>query len=284
MAKRSRGKAIAAPNEAVVVVRALLNDELFEARVTEPRRLARVAQEWSYILRVRARWAQDADLRSQLGERAVKDLSSLGISGAQLKSLATAERIEVELAGLDPNGFGDEIAYEAASEMPWEYLISAATRSQGRFRSLLITRLLRNGLGPVAPHPPKSVLFVVSAPGRLDDGYSFKEEEERISAAVGTESKSRSRSPQWKTIKTPSVSQLADAIRENSWEAVHVTGVDNHQAGWFIEDFYTDLETGSPDRLEAVIDAHGRLQDGMILWEGTETSCLFRSADSPRLL
>ncbi|OKO83943.1 hypothetical protein [Bradyrhizobium sp. NAS96.2] len=274
MARRPKDKAAAAPGHSskpVVVVRALLNGELFEAPVTKLERLARVTQQWNYILRVRARWAQDTDLRGRLGERAVKDLGSLGISEAQLQSLATADRIEVEFVKLDPSGFDDGDAYEAASEMPWEYLISAATRIQGRFRSLLITRLLRNGLDPVAPHPPKSVLFVESAPGRLNDEYSFEDEEERIAAAVGVGSKKTPRSPDWKTVRTPSVSQLKSEVRTGSWEAVHITGVDNHQAGWFIEDFYADLENDNPDRLKAVVDAHGRLQDGMILWEGTES-------------
>ncbi|WP_426436021.1 hypothetical protein [Bradyrhizobium genosp. P] len=260
----------------MVVVRALLNEELFEAEVRKPARLIRVAQEWNYILRVRARWARDADLRNQLGQRAVKDLGSLGISEVELQRLASADSIEVELANLDGSGFEDGDIYEAASEAPWEYLISAATRAQGRFRSLLITRLLRNGLGAVTPHPPKSVLFVESAPGRLKDEYSFEEEEERISAAVGVGNTRTALPPAWKTVKTPSVSQLTSEIRSAEvrnapWEAVHVTGVDNHQAGWFIKGFYEDLEAKSPETLKAVIDAHGRLTDGMILWEGTRS-------------
>ncbi|WP_157113726.1 CHAT domain-containing protein [Bradyrhizobium embrapense] len=250
-----------------------MDDVLVEAHVTKPQRLARISQEWTYILRVRARWAQDTDLRGRLAERAVKDLRSIGISEHQLQRLATADRIEVELVTLDPSGFDDGDAYEAASEMPWEYLISAATRAEGRFRPLLITRLLRNGLGRVTPHPPKSVLFVESAPGRLNDQYSFDEEEERISAAVGVsvKNKKRSRPLEWETLKTPSFSKLKAELHSNNWEAVHVTGVDNHQAGWFIDNFYEDLESDSPDRLKAVMDVHGRLRDGMILWEGTDS-------------
>lgn len=255
----------------VVIVRALVDNAIVEAPVTNPDRLARIARDWSYILRVRARWARDTDLRSRIGERAVKDLSSLGISEGQLETLSSANRIEVELINLDKSGFDDLDAYEAASEMPWEYLISAATRAQGRFRALLVTRLLRNGLGSVAPHPPRSVLFVESAPGRLKNEYLFDEEEERISAAVGAGNKHEPHAPRWKTIKTPSLSQLKSEIDSTTWEAVHVTGVDNHQAGWFIEDFYEDLEDDSPDTLKSVIDTHGRLKDGMILWEGMQS-------------
>ena len=72
---------------------------------------------------------------------------------------------------------------EAASQIPWEYLISTATRAEGRYQPLLITRLFRNGGAAVAP-PPELVLFIESAPGRLEDLYGFDDEEDRIRAAV----------------------------------------------------------------------------------------------------
>ena len=87
-----------------------------------------------------------------------------------LERLSTVVHIEVELHDWDPQDAEAARIGEAASQIPWEYLISTATRAEGRYQPLLITRLFRNGGAAVAP-PPELVLFIESAPGRLEDLY-----------------------------------------------------------------------------------------------------------------
>ncbi len=197
----------------------------------------------------------------------MKDLLEIGISDDQMRQLATVDRIEVELHDWDPSDADAARDHEAAADVPWEYLLSAATRCEGRYHQLLISRLFRNGMKPVVPHPPQSVLFVESAPGRLQDKYGFKSEEERIAAAVGD----IGRQKKCMTIlPTPQVSELRAKIRKENWEAIHVSGVDTHQTGWFIDDFYRDLDD---DLLKRILDPSGRLCDGMLLREGSESEC-----------
>jgi hypothetical protein len=262
----------ATPSEPIVTIRTLHDGRLVEVDVkTRADPLKRLAHEWSYILRVRARWAGNPGRRKTVDERALNDLKSLGILVGQIRDLASADRIEVELNRWTGVGFDYTELYEAASEFPWEHLISAATRTQGRFGSLLITRLLRNEMGPVVPHPPKSVLFIESAPGRLNGEYEFDDEEERIAAAVGATGRKDKRNTSWKILKTPPVNRLKDEIQKANWEAVHVTGLDTQQAGWWIEGFYQELEKKKPELFNQLIDSSGRLRDGMILWDGSHS-------------
>src|SRR5262249_49899054 len=138
-----------------------------------------LARRWSYTLRVRTRWAGNSDIRDEFGEKAVKDFGKLDLSETIIQHLALFTHIEVELYHKNFVGANAAEALDAASELPWEYLLSAATRSVGRLQSLLITRCLSNGSG-MKPQPPKRMLFVESAPGRIDNNYEFSGEETRI--------------------------------------------------------------------------------------------------------
>jgi hypothetical protein len=272
MATQSSGntQSVVAPNKPVVTIRALDGNLVVETPITRPERLERLAQEWMYVLRVRSRWASDPDLRKSIGARALKGLEGVGISRDRLQRLATADRIEVELHDWVRDDTGATQVHEAASEIPWEYLLSAGTRCEGRFHPLLISRLFRNGMSAVVPHPPKSVLFVESAPGRLQEIHQFDSEEERISAAVGDIGKQKKL---MKILATPQLSELWNKIRTTkaSWEAIHVTGVDTHQTARFIDNFYKDLENNKPSIFKEIIHASGRLCDGMLLREGGES-------------
>ena len=107
-------------------------------------------------------------------KRALEDLARLGVKLEFVKKLAAAMHIEVELHPWDAEDREANFIHEAAAEMPWEYLFSAATRGVGRHAPLLVTRLLRNHTEGVNPPPPKTVLFVESAPGRLEGSYEFE--------------------------------------------------------------------------------------------------------------
>lgn len=262
-AKPTSSTSVSTPNGRLVTIRAADGDSIAEMEVTRSEQILQLAHDWNYILRVRSRWAADSDLRKTMGTRALKDLGAIGISRDKVQRLATADRIEVELHDWDPESVEATRIHEAASELPWEYLLSAGTRCEGRYQALLISRLFRNGIAAVVPHPPESVLFVESAPGRLRDNYDFKSEEERISAAVGDIDR------QYMTIlPTPQLTELRDHVRRKNWEAIHVTGVDTHQTGWLIDDFYRDLKD---DLLQQILNSSGRLCDGMLLREGNES-------------
>src|SRR4051794_36827640 len=135
-------------------------------------KLVSMAAHWAYVLRVRTRWAGDPDMRDDFGARAARDLGKLGIPPDVIQRLALVDHIEIELH--DPQPGGDETGRleDVVSEIPWEYLLSAATRSVGRFQSLLVTRYLHNGVA-MSSTRPQQVLFVESAPGRIDAEYEF---------------------------------------------------------------------------------------------------------------
>ncbi|WP_249137916.1 hypothetical protein [Bradyrhizobium canariense] len=251
--------------------------------VTNPERLARLAQEWTYLLRVRSRWAFDVELRKSIAERAVKDLAGVGVSTKRLRELATAKRIEIEVHDWDRADARICAIHEAACEIPWEYLLSAGTRAAGRYHSTLISRLFDNGLAQVTPHPPTGMLFVESAPGRFWDKYDFADEENRISVAIGATDKPDN--DKYRTIlRTPQTSELAKTIHGSKWEAIHVTGIDTHQAAWIVEDFYVDMKTKNKPLFDTLIDSTGRLPDGMILREGHESELPVPYGDLAKIL
>src|SRR5262249_31752235 len=159
------------------------------------------------------------------------------VSAPRLRDLGKARRIEIELHDWDRRDPDVCKIHEAACEIPWEYLLSAGTRAEGRYHSTLISRLFNNGLAQITPHPPNSVLFVESAPGRFKGTYEFDDEEKRIAIAVG-EANRRNRDDYWSVLETPEKKELFDQTHDPKkvWEAIHVTGLDTHQAGWWIED------------------------------------------------
>jgi hypothetical protein len=263
-----------ASDQPIVTIRADKQYRIPETRITDPAPLGRLAQQWGYLLRVRSRWACDPDMRQTIAERAADDLAGVGVSRERLRDLARAHRIEIELHDWKGDDAKASKIHETASEIPWEYLISSGTRAEGRYQSLLITRLFNNGLARVTPHPPKSVLFVESAPGRFKDQYEFDDEEGRIRAAVDAPSKQQGDDGRyWKILPTPQKSELSGYVRDprQVWEAIHVTGIDTHQAGWCIQDFYADMKHDKEALFKSLLDPAGRLRDGMILREGPES-------------
>ena len=149
------------PDEALITIRAARDkyEKPVELVITRGagNEIERLAREWGYILRVRTRWNGDADLREAFGERAANDLESLGIDRIFIQQIAAAGHVEVELHACDPNDTKASRIYEAASEVPWEYLLSSATRREGRFGSQLITRLFDNEAPAAVASPPHSV-------------------------------------------------------------------------------------------------------------------------------
>ena len=110
-----------------------------------------------------------------ISDRAIKISTDRRASRLSPATEPVCRRIEVELHDWDRSDADAGRIHEAAAELPWEYLISAATRSEGRYQSLLITRLFRNGSpADTFRAPPEQVLFVESAPGRLKDDIRIR--------------------------------------------------------------------------------------------------------------
>ncbi len=218
-------------------------------------KLVSMAAHWAYVLRVRTRWAGDPDMRDYFGARAASDLGKLGIQPDVIQRLSLVDHIEIELHDSQPGGAEASRLADAASEIPWEYLLSAATRNAGRFQSLLVTRCLRNG-DAVRSARPRQVLFVESAPGRIDAEYEFVDEEKRIRAAVDATEKGKGRMERAQTLP---LSKLKEMAGSRDWDAIHVSGVDTHHAAWLVDGFYDAFKTTE------VIDDTDHLHDGMIL-------------------
>lgn len=255
--------------ETVVTIRALVDGKRpFEAPIERGAPLERLAEEWSYVLRSRPRWADKMDVRRTLRARALDDLRRCGIGRPVVKKLTSAQHVEVELHSWDASDSAANNAHEAAAEIPWEYLLSAATRAVGRFRPMLITRLFRNKERALIPGPPKRVLFIESKPGRLEDDYDFQDERQRIQAAVDAVPVSSVTSDYaGATIdfsETETVSELTRRVRRSPLDAIHVSGVDTHQVTQFIKDLYVELRGNEP-LWKRITTASDRVRDGMIL-------------------
>ncbi len=256
---------------AVVTIRAFAGGVLVERSVPRDAPIVRLAEEWTYTLRSRARWLDDQALRDSIRDRALKGLESLGVTRKDVEQFATADHVEVELHEWDSANAELAGIHEAAAELPWEYLMSAATRALGRHQDLLVTRVIRNNRRTPRTSGPRKVFFVESAPGRLDDEYDFVSERRRIQAAVGADRKQRRARSSTTTMEISATEELAaikKRVREQRWDVLHVTGIDTHQAAWLINELYSKDELqGKPLIWNSIVDARGCVQDGMVLRE-----------------
>jgi hypothetical protein len=281
----SRRRTRAAKGASIITLRTMIGGAIREQPISASAPIRRVAEEWTYVLRSRSRWSSDDDIRLEVRKRAVHDLKRLGVAEDYLRALASTQHIEVELH--DHGNAADRGAlYEAAAELPWEYIISAATRGVGRYHSLLITRLLRNGGKAALTSPPKDVLFIESGPGRLEGTYDFGPERRRIAAALGADihvageqaKRVSSRQAPRATMEVCETQDLASLRQHtlNKWDVIHVTAVDTHQAGWVLPELYKELKEKNDKRdgdpkyaeiWEEIVDKEGRIRDGVVLRE-----------------
>ena len=261
MAKRRRQPVRDQPST-VVTIR--VAPRLFVS-VARDERIARLAAEWTYILRCRSRWSDDDDIRQFYRDRALDDLKVMGVTRAFMKQMVAFQHVEVELHPWDPTDAAANRIHEAAADLPWEYLLSVGTRGVGRYRPLLVTRLFRNDAPAIIPPRPSLILFVESAPGRIEDTYEFKSERRRIRAAVGADGEAAGTTGRRMEISaTENITRLRARVRSQKWDVLHVTGVDTHQVAWQHPELYKEKFTPSQDR---IFDADGAVRDGMVLRE-----------------
>lgn len=258
--KKARSGPTPPADSAIISISMLDEQQVRTEQLMDGAVLERLAQEWCYILRARSRWSDDIDLRQDFGRRAREDLVAAGLSDEFIRQLARVKHVEVELHDWDTKDVAASRIHEAASAIPWEYLISAATSVAGRFESFLITRLFQNGSRPEPIRSTGRILIVESAPGRLDDVYSFDSERVRLRAAVGADGE---HADKVEILETPPRSRLKELAWGSQWKALHVTGVDTHQATCLLP---SDDGT-TPDIWESFADASGQVPDGMMLRE-----------------
>jgi hypothetical protein len=254
----------------VVTVRGYQDQLPVQFHVHASPRLPIISDEWSYVLRNRSRWLKTAQ-QDELRTRAVAALGAIGVSVAQLEQFRGGGHVEVELHHWNEADADQSAVFEAAAQMPWEYLIGSATRLLGRFRSLWVTRVFRSRRAATTRSSRrKKLLFIESGPGRLSTEYSFDSERARINAATS----SRGAATAWRRsgpidcLQTEKRHNLEDKIRRSTANVLHVTGIDTHQVTRFIDDFYEDLAKGDDaarNALAACQNATGDIEDGMIL-------------------
>ncbi len=213
--------------------------------VTSSKEFQRAAVQWSYVLRNRRRWnTSEADITEQ-ALRAKEQLKTLGIREEQLQQLAKSAMIEVSIPySTEAEGWETRI-------FPWEYMLSAATRSFRDGKLWTIVRHLKRQ--EVIPTTQKrkisKALIVESAPGEVRKYFSFESERQIVKANLDL------------SATDISIDETRDALRDRiatySPDIIHLAGVDNNQAaakGWIDRNNVFDgyLMKAIPDGMEGV--------------------------------
>lgn len=204
---------------------------------TSRSRMQRLAKHWHYVLRSRRRWIKDPKLRQIIEDRAINHLKAIGIGDAQLSGLAGGKLVEVSI---DSSPTSDQWEDRL---LPWEYLLSVATR---RFRNddpFLVVRSVASATPATMSNNNKGLL-VRSAPGQLHDRYNFETECEVIAKHLPA-------SIDLTTLENPTLELLKAEVAAHMPEVLHVTGIDNFQGMHFLD----------PEQNTAVSSIH----DGMYL-------------------
>lgn len=205
-----------------VVIRAGKHRFALQATPDEQGRVRSLASEairWGYVLRARERWADNAEARARHEQDAQRTLAAFGLGEQARAALAEAEQVVVHMA------YERETVGWAGRIFPWEYVIAAATRSLrgGRRHPFAVMRELVPASGPL---PQKlgtnpAVLVVQSAPGRLQEAWTFDEELNRLRRGLG--------GIEPVVLKNPTLERLAQEVADLRPALVHLTGFDNVQ-------------------------------------------------------
>lgn len=188
--------------------------------------MERLALKWSYSLRNRERWVGRTDLLEKHRDEIRQVAAACGITGDVLGLIAAAELVEVSIP------FSEEDEGWALRIMPWEYLISAATRDLRGNRGLTVVRHLRRKGTSGQLTSPRAWIYVECAVGTLRDEYDFSTERDLVvQAARGVGAEVRS------LVSNPSAADLAKAFAEvKIGDVVHFSGFDPHQGLQLLED------------------------------------------------
>ncbi len=201
--------------------------------------LAQAALAWTYTLGNRTRW-NAGDRRAELAERAESTLRRLGLGEDELERLAAAGTCEASTA------FTSEPERWAARVMPWEYVLTAATRTRRR-GPLVVVRHLERVHGPAAPPAAcASGLAVASAPGLEEDLREAEAQRRLLELGLF-----RGREDAVRRLRNPSLAELAGAVRDACPSVLHVAGVDTYGGAGRLGRVLLDPSMPPPDRAVA---------------------------------
>ncbi|WP_374566554.1 hypothetical protein [Ideonella sp.] len=182
----------------------------------DPATFQTAAMQWSYVARTRERWRTDGQDPAQ-GEGG--PLQSY-LSADDIDRIARAEIVEVSLPGsvIEERGWEYRV-------FPWEYVLSAITRTR-RSRSLTIIRHLRvEGASADASVRLQRPAIVESAPLRLAQFYDARREGDLMLKALGFDpAKVKER------LRDPTLDDLERWLGSTQPSLLHLAGVDTHQA------------------------------------------------------
>jgi hypothetical protein len=187
-------------------------------------RLDQAAMQWTYIVRNRLRWSSSPDSIRQHARDAESLLKSLGVEDEALRQLARARIVEVSIpwSGVEADDWPARI-------LPWEYVVASGSKTSPNGGPLTVMRHLRrpNEEAKRVTKAHKSVLFVVGAPGPLQDYYKFDTERELVRNNLGAGPKGHCA---WNELNNPTVDQLREALQHLKPDIVHFTGIETHHA------------------------------------------------------
>ena len=203
----------------------VLKTEVVEVRIAPSAALEREARRWSYVLRNRFRWITDEDRRKRQDEQSLETLKAIGIDKAVVGQIAGSRLLRVVFDR-------QAVAVPEAVEFPWEYVLSAATRTARAGRAFAVVRELADEKDvPPRPSTNATTLIVESAPGPLRRQFSFEAESSLVEAAL-----SRSRGGPGSLVRIsptnlpdPTRERLRQVVRELAPSVLHFAGVDSHQ-------------------------------------------------------
>jgi len=186
-------------------------------RVPLPDKFEALAMRWSYIARNRERWRTHGEDPAQGPGNPLCGL----ITPADVTRIAEQAAVEVHIEG-DP---ANEPYGWALRLFPWEYALSALTRSERR-GPLTVVRLL----GPLRQEPATVSLarpaVLQSMPAGLDRWYDGNAERELMLTSLGLPADGGER------LVNPTRQALQGWLPDGkpAPTLLHVAGVDNHQA------------------------------------------------------
>jgi hypothetical protein len=171
------------------------------------------------VLRSRGRWILDSNLRPIIEERVTDHLHAIGIGSDQLEKLSTGGLIEVRFNQPAPPSPASD--HWESRLLPWEYLLSVATRPYRNGAPFAVVRSLPVGVAPQQSKTNAGV-FIESAPGGLRDLYNFEIESEVLKSHLGDVINLA-------RIENPTLDRIRAEAEDRTPEAVHVSGIDNFQ-------------------------------------------------------
>jgi hypothetical protein len=190
-----------------------LNPPLNEERATKA--LQRAAMQWTYVLRNRERWSALPVSAKRQAERARVLMKDLGMSEADLQTIATDRVVEVAVP------YTREADNWEARIFPWEFVLAGATREARHGEALTVMRRLVSQSRVAPVRVPQRVLYVQSAPGKLRDLYDFDTERKLV--------RSNLRAKEWEALLTPTLDALREKVTSFRPDIIHVSGFDSHQ-------------------------------------------------------